>query len=133
MVIDDYAHHPTAVRATIKATKERYPDKKIVTIFQPHLHSRTQDFFEEFVQSFELADQVYIAKIYEARAHNEAPVTAGDLARAISKAFPEKMVEEITDRDQFIKTMREDFNQNTILLFMGAGDFYLVESPVIAP
>jgi len=66
-VIDDYAHHPTEVRVTLKAARELYPNKRIWCVFQPHQHSRTRFFMKEFAKSFQHADKVILAQIYAAR------------------------------------------------------------------
>ena len=67
LVIDDYAHHPTEIRATLAAARHAYPDRRIVAVFQPHLPSRTQDFKAQFAESFEDADFVVLTDIYLAR------------------------------------------------------------------
>ncbi len=65
--IDDYAHHPAEIEATLKAVKTLFPEKKVTAIFQPHLFSRTRDFAEEFAQALSLADMVFLMPIYPAR------------------------------------------------------------------
>jgi len=67
MVVDDYAHHPTEVRATLEAARNRFPGRRIVAVFQPHLFSRTQDFASAFGQALALADEVWVTEIYPAR------------------------------------------------------------------
>ncbi|WP_258103540.1 UDP-N-acetylmuramate--L-alanine ligase [Marinoscillum sp. MHG1-6] len=69
--IDDYAHHPTEIKAFLRSVKSMYPMKKITAIFQPHLYSRTQDFYQGFAESLDQADQVFMLDIYPAR---EQPV-----------------------------------------------------------
>jgi UDP-N-acetylmuramate--alanine ligase len=71
LVVDDYAHHPTEIRATLEAARERYPQRRIVAVFQPHLFSRTRDFSGEFGEALALADEVWVSEIYPAR---EAPL-----------------------------------------------------------
>ncbi|HEY3416244.1 MAG TPA: cyanophycin synthetase, partial [Armatimonadota bacterium] len=90
-VVDDYAHHPTEIRATLAAAREAFPGR-IVAIFQPHLFSRTRDLLEEFSQAFAQADAVCIAPIYPAR---EAPIPGVDhrqLAERIAARQPETPV-----------------------------------------
>lgn len=70
-VVDDYAHHPTEIRATLNAARGRFPGRRIVVVFQPHLFSRTRDFAEEFGAALSLADEVWVTEIYPAR---EAPI-----------------------------------------------------------
>lgn len=87
IVYDDYAHHPTEVRASLSALREIYPkgDKNITVIFQPHLYSRTKALFDDFVTCFTDADQVLILPIYFAREDKDESVSSEKLAEAISK------------------------------------------------
>ena len=71
IVIDDYAHHPSEVRATIKAAKQKYPNKKIITVFQPHTFSRTEEFYEDLAKVLNNSDYSYILDIYSARERGE--------------------------------------------------------------
>ena len=75
MVVDDYAHHPSEVDATLKAAKSGW-DRKIIAVFQPHLFSRTRDFFREFAKSLNTADKVVLTEIYPARENPIPGVTA---------------------------------------------------------
>lgn len=71
IVIDDYAHHPTEINYTLKAVRQKYPDKQIITIFQPHTFSRTKKFLNEFAKELSLSDQVYVLDIHPAREKQE--------------------------------------------------------------
>lgn len=71
LVVDDYAHHPTEIRVTLEAARERYPHRRIVAVFQPHLFSRTRDFDREFGEALSVADEVWVSEIYPAR---ETPI-----------------------------------------------------------
>ncbi len=71
IVVDDYAHHPTEIRATLAAARGRFPGRRIVAIFQPHLFSRTRDFAREFGEALASADEVWVTEVYPAR---EAPI-----------------------------------------------------------
>ena len=66
-IVDDYAHHPTEIRATIQALREKYPDRRLVVVYQPHLYSRTNDLIPEFAEALDLADHVFLTDIYPAR------------------------------------------------------------------
>ncbi len=66
-IVDDYAHHPTEIQATISAARNRYPDKNIWTVWQPHTYSRTQQLFDNFIKSFDKSDHVIITEIYASR------------------------------------------------------------------
>ena len=84
LVVDDYAHHPTEVRATIEAARGAAPDRRLVVAFQPHLFSRTRDFALDFAQSLLLADAVYLADIYPAREQPLPGVTSDLIADAMA-------------------------------------------------
>lgn len=71
IIIDDYAHHPKEVQATINSIKQKYPDKKIITIFQPHTFTRTKEFASDFVDIFKTVDEAYIMDIHPAREKQE--------------------------------------------------------------
>jgi UDP-N-acetylmuramate--alanine ligase len=75
-VVDDYAHHPTEIRATLAAARTAFPGRRIVAAFQPHLFSRTRDFAREFGEALAAADAVYVADIYPAREQPIPGVTA---------------------------------------------------------
>ena len=85
-VVDDYAHHPTEVRATLEAAREAYPGRRIVAAFQPHLFSRTRDFAPEFATALALADVVALADIYPARERPIAGVTSALVADGLTRA-----------------------------------------------
>ncbi len=76
-VVHDYAHHPTEVRATLEAARRRFPGSKLCVLFQPHQHSRTARFLEEFAQALRFADRVGVADVYGARAHIDGERLAG--------------------------------------------------------
>lgn len=113
LVFDDYAHHPTEVRVTLSAFKEKYPQKRLIVAFQPHLHSRTKDLFEGFVETLSIADEVVLAPIHEARTEIDHSVSSemlaeaiGDKARAVpSYADITKYLKGHTDSDDLIITM----------------------------
>lgn len=86
VVIDDYAHHPTEIKSTLKAVSQKYPDKKVVAIWQPHTFSRTEAFFDDYVEIFNNLSDVYIADIYNARGEEGYHVTTEDLISSIKGA-----------------------------------------------
>ena len=121
-VIDDYAHHPDELRASIESVKALYPDKKLTVAFQPHLYSRTRDFAPEFAKSLSLADSVILLDIYPAR---EEPIP-GVTSKIIFDLINVKDKVMIT-KQNLTKTIK---NSNfEILLTVGAGDIcnYLPE------
>lgn len=112
-IIDDYAHHPNEISATIDAAKQRHPDKKITAIFQPHTFSRTEALMERFAQSLNEADAVYLAPIFASAREQSGNVTIEDLAQAI----PQEVTVLTEDDVSPLLEHKED-----VLLFMGAGD-----------
>jgi UDP-N-acetylmuramate--alanine ligase len=112
ILIDDYAHHPTEIKATIDAAKQKYPDRKIVTVFQPHTFSRTQAFLEDFAQSLREADKAYFCEIFGSARENHGKLTIKDLQDRIDGA--EIISEENT-------SVLNEYD-NSVIIFMGAGD-----------
>ncbi|HKR66373.1 MAG TPA: UDP-N-acetylmuramate--L-alanine ligase, partial [Thermoanaerobaculia bacterium] len=111
IVVDDYAHHPTEIRATLEAARRGYPHRRIVALFQPHLYSRTRDFAREFGEALRIADMPLLAPIYAAR---EAPME-GVSARIISDSVPGI---EFLDRShsQIVNEMRRRLRPNDIFI-----------------
>ncbi|MHB0968380.1 MAG: UDP-N-acetylmuramate--L-alanine ligase [Thermoanaerobaculia bacterium] len=122
IVVDDYAHHPTEIRATLEAARGSYPDRRIVALFQPHLYSRTRDFFEDFSSALEVADAAYVTPIYPAR---EEPI-AGVTAELITDAAARRGATHVTlldrDADTLADFFRETLGPGDLFVTMGAGD-----------
>ncbi|WP_046176663.1 UDP-N-acetylmuramate--L-alanine ligase [Domibacillus indicus] len=112
VLIDDYAHHPTEIRATINAARQKYPQREIVAVFQPHTFSRTQTFLDEFADSLNKADAVYLCDIFGSARENHGKLTIEDLQEKIPGA---QLIKE--DGTAVLKE-----HQNGVLIFMGAGD-----------
>ncbi len=117
IIVDDYAHHPTEIRATLSAARRGYPNRRIVALFQPHLYSRTRDFASDFAESLRIADVAMVAPIYAAREQPVAGVTSNLIA--------EHGVEYI-DRpnDAIVDEMKRRLQSNDLFITMGAGDVY---------
>ena len=126
MIVDDYAHHPTEIRATLNAARRGFPDRRIVALFQPHLYSRTRDFAREFGESLLVADVAMVSPIYAAR---EQPIE-GISSRLIADAAPGV---EFIDRTnaEIIDVMRERLKANDIFITMGAGDVHVVAETLV--
>jgi len=126
-VISDYAHHPTAVAATIKAAKEFYPDRRVVVLFQPHQHSRTKKLFANFTKCFKGADLIIIHKIFDVAGREEnadQDVSSKDLVKAVERTG--KYVFYTDTVEQAVQKMQEHVERNDVLLVLGAGDIYKV-------
>jgi UDP-N-acetylmuramate--alanine ligase len=126
IVVDDYAHHPTEIRATLDAARRGYPGRRVVALFQPHLYSRTLDFAREFGESLSVADVPIVAPIYAAR---ERPME-GVSARLIAEAVPGI---EFLDRSnsQIVNEMRRRLRPNDIFITMGAGDVHEIAEELV--
>jgi len=122
MVVDDYAHHPTEVRATLDSARAAYPDRRIVAVFQPHLYSRTSDFAQEFAQALSIADEVWLAPIYAAR---EQPVE-GVTSRLIADRMPGASSVVVEDMGSISRALMLSLRPGDLVLVMGAGDIRAV-------
>ncbi len=118
-VYDDYAHHPTEIKAAITGAKELYPDRKIVTVFQSHTYTRTHELFDGFVESLSIADSVYVLPIYAAREENVSGVTHYKLAEEIAKTGTKA---EAVDFDGVEQELRDIANEDMVIITMGAGE-----------
>lgn len=118
-IVDDYAHHPTEIKATLKAAKH-YPHKEIWCIFQPHTYTRTKSLFDEFVEALTLTDHVILADIYAARETDTLGISSKDVADALIEkgcdAYYFPSFEEIED------FCMERCQKGDLLITMGAGD-----------
>lgn len=112
ILIDDYAHHPTEITATIDSARQKYPEREIVAVFQPHTFSRTQKFLDDFAVALQKADKVYLCEIFGSARELNGKLTVKDLCKKIDGA------EIIYEEDPSVLKKHED----GVLLFMGAGD-----------
>ncbi|OLO40212.1 UDP-N-acetylmuramate--L-alanine ligase [Alkalihalophilus pseudofirmus] len=112
VLIDDYAHHPTEIYATIDASRQKYEEKEIVAIFQPHTFTRTKAFLNEFANSLNEADKVYLCDIFGSAREDKGNLSINDLKELIPNS-------EVIDEGE-VETLKK--HDNGVLLFMGAGD-----------
>lgn len=137
-VISDYGHHPDAVRGTLAAAHEFFPDRRIVLVFQPHQHDRTRKLFKEFVASFDAADTLVLAEIYgvAGRLEGEGTVSSRDLI----KAAEERDRAEGRQRTIRYASSAEDARgvamtivaKGDVVIVMGAGDIYTIAPKLVA-
>jgi len=118
-VIDDYAHHPTEIKATLSATKN-YPHNKIYCVFQPHTYSRTLSLFEDFSNSFYDMDNLILADIYPAREKDTGVISSDMLGDKIRSKNINCI--NIHTFDEIVDYLKTNLKQGDILLTMGAGD-----------
>lgn len=118
-IIDDYAHHPTEIEATLSSAKN-YPHKKVWCVFQPHTYTRTQALLKEFAQALTLADTVVLADIYAAREKNTIGITSMDLQKEIAALGTP--CEYFPTFDQIEKYLLENCGDGDVVITTGAGD-----------
>jgi len=119
VLIDDYAHHPTEVKVTIKAARQKYPDKKVIAIFKPHTFSRVEEFADEFASALNLADKAYVMDInYDREDPNDFPEISA-----------KTIIEKLDNGDYIEQGMAERLLEydNSVILFMSSKEIYLLE------
>lgn len=112
-IIDDYAHHPSEIRATIDAARQKYPDKEIIAVFQPHTFTRTIALIHEFAEALDLADHVYLCDIFGSAREQTGEVKIEDLAALINKGGRVLQEENMSPLLDY---------HDAVVIFMGAGD-----------
>jgi len=128
IVVDDYAHHPTEIAATLDAARGAFPDRRIVAVFQPHLYSRTRDFAAAFGRSLNGADVAVVTDIYPAR---EEPIE-GVTGKLVADAADADRVVYVEDRGRVTKRVLEILRSGDLCLTLGAGDLDDVAREVVA-
>jgi len=131
VVVDDYAHHPTEIRATLRAARKVFPGS-ITAIFQPHLYSRTRDFLEEFAASFEQADRVIITDIYPAREQPIPGVSAEAIVKLVRARDATKDICFIAEKETIAQQLAPQLHSGETVMTLGAGDVYLVARDLLA-
>ncbi len=121
MVVDDYAHNPTEVQATLSALKSGWPERRVVAVFQPHLFSRTRDFHDEFGRSFLNADILIVTEIYPAREEPIQGIT-GELIVNDARALGHKEAYYVPDKKELPEFLMKIKKPGDIVVTLGAGD-----------
>ena len=128
LLVDDYAHHPTAIARTLSAARQRYPGRRIVAVYQPHMYSRTKTFFEQFLTAFDEADEIIIVDIYPGRERDTGQVHARDLVAALQQqsqiARKGIVVVHGGNVSETAHTLRQSLRDGDLAIIMGAGDVY---------
>lgn len=127
-LFDDYAHHPSEIKATIATAKARFPNKRIVIIFQPHTYSRTQSLENEFIQAFRESDLVFLSPIFASARENqsEGAITSIQIA---AKAGSSTLA--YSSKRDLINKLDSQLRRGDIIFTMGAGDVYKLKEDVI--
>ena len=129
LVIDDYAHHPTEVKATLEGVKRGW-NRRVVAVFQPHTYTRTRDFHDEFGKSFLNADLVVITDVYPAREQPIEGVT-GELVARSAADFGHRHVEYVADKENVPEYLASLLEPGDIVLTMGAGDIWKIGEKIL--
>lgn len=117
VLVDDYAHHPIEIKATLETARKKYPNKHIVSVFQPHTFSRTQAFLNEFAESLSQSDAVYVLDIFGSAREESGELTSDDLVNITPNARLLKE-DDISELHQY---------KDAVIIFMGAGDIQKYE------
>jgi len=124
LVFSDYAHHPTAIKETLKAAKESYPKRRLVVVYQPHHYDRTKRLFKQFTRAFDLADLVILNEIYKVSGREEIvkKISSKDLVRELKK----RKINAVFTKNlkETKKVLLNNITKEDLVLIMGAGDIY---------
>jgi UDP-N-acetylmuramate--alanine ligase len=135
LLVDDYAHHPTAIAATLAAARKRYPERRLVAVYQPHMYSRTKTFFEQFLHSFDEADVTIISDIFPAREQDTGLVHARTLVEAMARRphFAQGKAQMLYGGTLQETTQRlcDVLRTGDLVVIMGAGDIYTVTEELL--
>jgi len=123
LVMDDYGHHPTEIRATLEAVRKSYSEKRIIVLFQPHRYTRTKELFDDFTRSFYRSDILILLPIYEASEKKIKGVNSEKLKQGI-KAHGHKNVSYAADFDKALSIVIKTVRKDDLILTLGAGDIY---------
>ncbi len=124
MVVDDYAHHPTEVEETLKAARTGY-GRPLVAVFQPHLYSRTKDFYRDFAKALLLSDMLIVTRIYAAR-EEPMPGVSAEMIVTAAREYGHKNCHYIDDMREVPQFIAEHRIDNSMVMTIGAGDIYQV-------
>ncbi len=124
LVVDDYAHHPTEISATLQAARQVYPDRRLVALFQPHLFSRTRDFSEEFGRALAAADASVVMDVYPSREKPIPGVTGALVADAARRASTRGAgaITYVSDKTEVVGCLERTLIPGDLLVTLGAGD-----------
>ena len=118
IVIDDYAHHPTEMKATLQAARQKFPGRTLIAIFQPHTYSRTKKFASQFVEILKDFDRAYVTPIFGSAREASGDISSSDL----TKQIPGSEVISLENIQDLVQ------NQDAVFVFMGAGDISKYET-----
>ncbi|SCK02972.1 UDP-N-acetylmuramate--L-alanine ligase [uncultured Eubacterium sp.] len=130
-LVDDYAHHPTEIKATLSAA-HNIPHNRLWCLFQPHTYTRTLALFDDFAEAFAEADILILAEIYAAREKNIYKISSKELAEEIKRVHPDKKVYYMDTFEEIANYVKKNAEKDDLVITMGAGDIYKVGELIIA-
>ncbi len=137
LVVSDYGHHPTAIRATLEAARSFYPGRRILLCFQPHQHNRTRQLFLDFIPAFDLADVLILVEIYDVpgrKTEQDAAISSTDLCDAVrhhdADRFCKRTLEYASSPEIALEILHRFKRRGDIVIVMGAGDVYRIADKV---
>jgi UDP-N-acetylmuramate--alanine ligase len=127
IVVDDYAHHPTEIRATLSAARDRYPEHELWVVWQPHTYSRTIVYFNDFIGSFQRADHVIVTSTYAAR----EVVRSSEIEEELVREMSHSDVRFISEMDQVLAYLSEHLHKDSVVMILSAGDAHQLGSRLL--
>jgi UDP-N-acetylmuramate--alanine ligase len=135
MLVDDYAHHPTAIKLTLEAARHRYPGHRLIAVYQPHMYSRTKTFFDQFLLAFDAADIAIISDIFPARERDTGMIHARDLVAALQERehFTGEGGQVLHGGNvtETVALLTSIIQSGDLVIIMGAGDIYKVTEQLL--
>jgi len=126
LIIDDYAHHPTEIKATLAGVRTMYVDRNIITVFHPHTFTRTKALLDDFSQSFNDTNELILLDIYGSAREKQGGVSSLDLLKKIRKNSPNLKISHIPTLEQATEYLKAKVAKNDLVLLMGAGDVFRI-------
>ncbi len=123
MIVDDYGHHPTEIKATLAAAKQGWTDRRLLVLFQPHRYTRTRDLLEDFSRAFVDADRLFLTDIYAASEQPIPGVSGARLAEAI-RAAGHPSVTFVERKEDLVNQVLPEIKSGDLVLTLGAGDIW---------
>jgi UDP-N-acetylmuramate--alanine ligase len=122
VIVDDYAHHPTEIKASLEGARRGW-NRRIIAVFQPHLYSRTRDFFHDFGQSFFDADILIVTDVYPAR-EEPIPGVNGELVANSARSLGHRHVKYIPNKEDVVEYLKDRLHHGDMVITIGAGDIW---------
>jgi UDP-N-acetylmuramate--alanine ligase len=127
-IYDDYAHHPTEIKATLAAARRVFPRSRIFCVFQPHRYSRTMHFLQDFAESFGDADRVFVTGVYAA---SEKPIAGVDARAIVAKINAPEKACFVEKKEDVADIALRELDKGDVFFTLGAGDIYAVGKEIL--